>query len=245
LICIIFKYQSAHEIMGEIITDYSKKENQILVKSNSKSIKIISVYSPVPGAEKLAFAWSISVLLSEQKKVLFIPLDLLPIRLLSFVNNTNQFLSEFIYYLKENSNTIMKMKSLLSYNGNLSYLSGLAHGFDLLSLNKEDIQKWEEELKTHTDYQTIVFYLGCYSEAMTELINISDTILIPTLGTPYEGSLLQEWERQMEKIGVSTNQDKFQCILLQEEKTLGKETITLQELANSLVWSNAKDYLNS
>ncbi|MDF2943155.1 MAG: hypothetical protein K0S01_2013 [Herbinix sp.] len=242
---LIFKYQSVEVIMAEVFNNYIKRENVSQLKSNSKTTKIISIYSPISGIEKLAFAWSLSILLSEQKKVLFVPMDLLPVQLLSFVNNTNQFLSEFIYYLKENSNIIIKMRSLLSYSGNLSYLVGLAHGFDLLALNNGDIRRWGDELKINTDYQTIIFYIGGYTEAMVELVNISDSVIIPKIETNYESMMLQEWDRQMEQIGVDTNHDKFQNIQIQEEDRLGKENITLQELTNSLTWSIAKKYINS
>jgi len=241
----IFKYQSAQIIMTKVINDYVKKENEDQIKSSSKSTKIISIVSLVPGIEKLAFAWAMSILLAEQRKVLFIPLELLPFQLLSFVNNTSQCLSEFVYYLKENSKSIVKMKSLLGYNGNLSYLVGLAHGFDLLALKNEDIHNWIEELKIHTDYQTIVFYLGSYTEAMTELVKTSDSILIPTIGTFYEKAMRQEWDSQMKKIGIDTSHDKFQGIQLQEEDELGNEVVTIQELANSRTWSIAKQYVNS
>jgi hypothetical protein len=121
----------------------------------------------------------------------------------------------------------------------------LAHGFDVLALSKEDIRKWGEETKLYTDYQTIVFYLGYYAEATIELINISDSVLIPTLETPYETATLQEWERQTERIGISINHDKFIKIRLQEEEALGKEAITLQELAKSRTFSIAQNYVNS
>jgi hypothetical protein len=241
----IFKYQSAQAVMAEIMFDYNKKQIQNQVKINSKMTKIISVYAPVPSAEKLAFAWSISTLLSEQKKVLFVPLELLPIQLLSFIDRTNEYLSEFIYYLKENPSIIMNMKNLLGHNGNLSYLTGLAHGFDILSLDKEDIRRWEEEIKLHTDYQTIVFYLGCYTEAIIEIINRSDSVLLPTLDNPYEIATLQEWERQSERIGINANHDKFIRIKLQEEEAFGKETITLQELTNSRAFYVANNFVNS
>jgi urease accessory protein UreE len=58
--------------------------------------------------------------------------------------------------------------------------------------------------------------------------------LIPTLETPYETATLQEWERQTERIGISINHDKFLKIRLQEEEALGKEAITLQELAKRI-----------
>jgi hypothetical protein len=238
----IFKYQPVQAIMAEIISFYAKKENESGIEHNTEFTKVISVISPTPNIMKLLFTWSIGVLLSERKKVLVVPLDLLPIQLLSFVDYTSQSLSEFIYYLKENPNIIMKMKTLLSYNGNLAYLTGLTHGFDLLSLTKEDICKWVEALKNHTDYQTVVFYLGYYTDSIVELMNQSDSVLIPITSTPYEKTMLKEWERQMDRIGINTSSDKFHRISIQEEELLVQAPISLQELSQSSAWIDALKY---
>jgi hypothetical protein len=230
--------------MDEIISTYAREENESGIEHNIQGTRIISVISPIPSMVKLLFAWSISVRLSERNKVLIVPLDLLPIQLLSFMDYTSQSLSEFIYYLKENPNIIKKMKSLLSYNGNLSYLTGITHGFDVLSLTKEDICKWVEALKNHSDYQTVVFYLGCYTDSIVELIKQSHSVIIPTTGTSYENAMLKEWEQQMDRMGVDTNCDKFQRISLQEEKASTQVPISLQELSKSCVWNDALQYLN-
>jgi len=240
----IFKYQPVQAVMAEIIGVYAKKKNESGIEQSSEFTKIISVISPTPNTMKLLFTWSIGVLLSERKKVLIVPLDLLPIQLLSFVDYTSQSLSEFIYYLKENPNIITKMKSLLCFNGNLAYLTGITHGFDLLSLTKEDIGKWVEALKNHTDYHTVVFYLGCYTDSIVELMKQSDSILIPITGTAYEKPMLNEWERQMGRIGIDTNSDKFQRILLQEEETQVQAPISLQGLSRSNAWIDALQYTN-
>ncbi len=240
----IFKYQPVQTVMTDIIKDYIRKVNETQVKNNFITTNIISLFSPTQSNANLPFAWSISTLLSEQKKVLFIPLDLFPIRVISSLDSSTQSLSEFIYYLKENPNIIVKMKSLLAYSGKLSYLTGITHGFDLLSLTKEDIHKWVEELKLHTDYQTVVFYLGYYSDSTLELMKLSDSILVTTTGTLYGEAVLNEWERQMNTIGIDTNQNKFQRIKLHEEEVLGQAPISLQDLVKSSAWAEAQQYLN-
>lgn len=240
----VYKYQSAKAVMAEILKDYAGKENLSQVKYNSDQTKIISIFAPVPGIEKLIFSWSISTFLSEQKRVLFVPIEPFPIRLPTNLDRTNQSLSEFIYYLKENSNITNKMIMLPQTSGNLSVLSGIVHGADLLSLNKEDIQNWMEEIRIHTDYQTVIFYLGCYTEAMIELMNLSDSILVTLLEGSYEAFVSQEWERQMGQSGVNTKQDKFEFVELQGEKAHGHMPATMIELTSSTSWLCAQQYLN-
>jgi hypothetical protein len=241
----VFKYQAVHAMMSELITDYASKENNAQIVYNANSIKIMSIFSPVQNVEAISFAWSLSSLISEQKKVLLVMMDLLPVPLISSTNIAKDSLTEFIYYLKENLSIIMKMKTLLGYIGNLSYLTGITHGFDILSLNKEDVRKWVEELRVHTDYQAVIFYLGCYNEAMLELMNLSDNVLVTTTGRPYDNALQKEWEQQLSRMGNQHSPDKYRKIQLQEEVSLGQAPIALQELAYCSSWAAAKQYLNS
>lgn len=237
---LIFKYQKAQDVMAEVFSDYARKENEISIGFGSKDMNIITVFTPIPDITKLAFAWSLALLLSEKKKTLFIPLDYLPVPLLSVGDDSNQAISEFIYHLKENKTNIStKMKSLLRYIGNLSYLSGLTLGLDLLSICKDDICKWIEELKIHNDYEAVIFYLGIYTDFAIEIMNQSDSIFMSILDRPYEKAVEKEWERQMEFIGLSTTQTKFQRIVIPEEALAGDKTISVQELQNSVSWSCA------
>lgn len=236
----IFKYQSAQLIITKIRNNYYRKSNESQVCSNTKTNKIISIFSPRPSSLSISYAWSIGLQLSKLKKVLFVSLELLPVPLLSSVEYSGQSLSEFIYYLKENPNIITKMKDLLNYIDNLAYLSGIMHGADLLAMNKEDIHKWIEELTLHTDYQAIVFYLGYYSDAVTELLKCSDTVLIPNTGLTYDNYLLKEWENQMERSSINIRQDKYQRVLLQDV-TWNGTPMSIKELANSYAWEAARE----
>lgn len=237
------KYQSVQALMNELLADYSEKENETRIKYNSSQTEIISVYSPITGKENISFAWSLCSLLSEEKKVLFIPLDLLPAQLLPSLNNNSQCLTDFIYYLKEDSN-VDKIQKLLRCSGKLSVLSGILHGADILSLSIEDVQRWISELKEYSDYQTVVFYLGYYTETAIELMKLSDRVIVTTLDKPYELSALQEWERQMNQLGMNTKQDKFQFVKLNKQDEPEQLPLTTSELMNSVSWAEARHYLN-
>jgi len=240
---LIYKYQPVQMVMSEILRNYAIKTSNTQEALYPKSKKLISIFSLRPSAEIISYAWSISIQLSELQKVLFVPLELLSLPLLSFADSKDLSLSEFIYYLKENPNQIIKMKTLLGHSGYLSYLTGIMHGADLLSLTQEDILRWVEALNMQTDFSSIIFYLGFYSDAAIELMKISDTVLIPTTGLPYEKAMLREWERQMEHSGINTSSEKFQRILLPAEASWNGRPMSLQELANTEVWVTATNYI--
>lgn len=240
----INKYQSVRIILDRIMADYQEKEHITNVNSTKGQMNIISVFSPVPGMEKLLFSWALSLQMSNDSNVLLVLLDPLAVPLLSDNDNKNQSLSEFIYYLRENSN-LDKMKPLLMQNGRLSYLSGILHGSDLLSLSREDILKWVEELRKNSQYNEVVFYLGCYTEAVLELIDLSDTVLVTSINNTYEKAVLTEWERQMAQVEIPINQKKFQVLCLHEQEELGHVPLTMQELIETISWEDAEKYLYS
>jgi hypothetical protein len=236
----IFKYQPAPHIMSDIISDYNKTESMSTKKPHSGKLTVISFFAPVPDISKLLFSRAVAGVLSETKKVLFIPLDSLPVSVLPVEDSTNHGLSEFIYFLKENHPSLMnKMVSLLHYNGNLSYLSGLTHGLDLFSISRDEILKWIDELN-NTDYDVVIFYFSYYSDSVVEAMNHSDFVFTVINDRPYERAVIKEWERQMEFIGINVKQDKFHEAFLPEVDWTGYQPFTWQDLKQSDLWSYAK-----
>lgn len=239
----VFKYQKVREIMNEVLTDYIKNEN---AKESSRirgGLRVISIFSPIPKDSKALFAWSVAINLSESKKILFIPLKLFPVPCLSNLEGNSQGLSEFIYFLKENNpDIITKLKTLLRYSGNLSCLSGLNHGFDALSINKEDIVRLLQELEVNTDYEAAVFYVEIYSDAMMELIKKSDTVLLPVEENEYERMVFNEWKRQIEFAEINYQPEKFIQLELQLLPDQNYFVESIEELKKSPIWFLAEQY---
>jgi hypothetical protein len=240
----INKYQSVRTIVDRIMDDYLEKEQITKIKNTLGKTNIISVFSPVQGQEKLLFSWALSLQMANEAKVLFVLLDPLAIPLLSTNDNKKQSLSEYIYFLKENLN-LSKMKSLFEQCDNLTYLSGISHGADILSLSRDDVQKWVEDYRENSEYDSVVFYLGCYTEAIIELINLSDTVLVTSINNTYEEAVLREWERQMDHVDISLRNEKFQFIELHVQEELRHVPLTIQQLMETISWREAETYFNS
>lgn len=201
----VYKYQAAAKIASDILSCYTRLEDRKQGASFG-NVNIIAIYPPVPGLEKIRYAWSFAKELSISKKVLFIAFEPLPTSDMPGKEDMGQSISELLYYLKESKADYMSnFKSYLSYSERLSYLTGLNHGFDLLSLSKEDMTRFMDDLKNHSDYETIIFYLGIYTEGSMEVLSLCNEVYIATCSLPYEELVLEEWERQMELIGRPIN----------------------------------------
>ncbi len=210
----IFKYQAAKEVLSDIMACYARLEDHTGGGRN-EDLKIISVFAPLPGPPEAAYSWFLAACLAEKGKALYLPFELLPVPAAPAPAGEDQAQSEFAYYLKEKtSDLITILKRLLKYSGKLPYLSGLAHGLDLLSLNKGDAARLIDELKKKTDYDKVILYLGMYTEFTMELMNLSDRVDILCREAPYSAKVNQEWERQMRLLGTDTGQNRFRRISL-------------------------------
>ncbi len=240
----IFRYQSVERMMEQLQSDYMRRQDELSVSINPSRMNLITLFSPIPGDQDIGFAWSLGFQLAKQGKALFLPLEPLSRRLFDFTLPMQMGLSEFIYYLKENSSALYKWKELLSYNSNLSYLAGIQHGFDLLALNKEDIHRWVELLRTGTDYQNVIFYLPYYQEAGMELLKLSDQVILIKGQCAYEQEVVREWERQMDIIGFHIRSPKVRSVPRTWDRSGAVVYHSIQELMESSVWLQAKEYLS-
>ncbi len=210
----IYKYQPAGRIASAVLSGYTRLEDN-RGGANYGEVRFISVFSPVPGIEKRSYAWALAKELSDRRKVLFISLDPLQTAFMPGEKEAGESMSEFLYYLKESgSNYMDKLKTYLNYSDRLPYLAGVWHGFDLLSLSREDVEKFIKDMAIQKDYELIVFYLGIYTEAAMEILSRSNDIYIAIADLPYEELAVKEWERQMELMGVFIRQLKCHRIKL-------------------------------
>ena len=239
----ISKYQPVSQIMNEILAFYRRSTEEEEAIHQNSLVTLMTVYSFRQEPEPFLFAWSIAQLIARNKKVLFIPLELLPVPILDSKVDTGQSLSEFIYYLKENQSTITKLRSLLRYNGTLDCLSGIMHGFDLLSLSQEDITRWISEMKLHMTYSAIIFYVSYYHEASVELLKLSDKIVFPLNASLYDSALMKELERQLEQLGVRLEKDRYETISWVWEQEGKRQDQILSDLSSSNAWIAAEEYL--
>jgi hypothetical protein len=176
---VIYKYQSAENIIKEIFSFFPLTKNpekaNIYSESNKKIVCVCSL-----GEEVLRqlFSYSLAKQYSTIKKTLFINFNVLQVitRLCGY--STENDMSEFIYYLKQNNpNLINKMKDSIINRGLMDYMEGVSFGPDLFELTEEDIAVWLKILMLDTDYEIILFDVGCYFQAALELLRNSSQVL--------------------------------------------------------------------
>lgn len=240
---LINKYQMVQAIISDIKSDFMSCEREAASAGPDK-LTLISIISPMQDLDSLVFAWSVGLLLSERARVLLVSLELLPVRLISTSDYSNQPMTELIYYIKENMDIVSHMKTLACYQGSLSYLAGIANGADILALNKEDVQRWIDALRTKAEYELVIFYACSNSEAAQELMKASDTVIYCCREGIYADLLYDEWVRQLERAGINIDQDKFIKLQLPKETRINRLPLAAAELGDTDSWDFARQCLD-
>lgn len=240
---LINKYQMVQAIISDIKADYMRHESE-LASAKPDKLKLISIISPIQDLASLIFAWSSGLLVSERSRVLLVSLELLPVRVISTSDYSNQPLTELIYYIKEKADIISRIKTLACHQGGLSYLAGIANGADILALNKEDMQHWIAALRTESDYEQVIFYSCSNSEATQELIRASDTVIYCCGDGIHAQLLYAEWESQLERANISLDHNKFIKLQLPEETRISRLPFTAVELGDTECWDFVRQYLD-
>lgn len=241
--CLVYKYQPVWQVMQELLKDIRSREHRTDPSASTEGVKIITVFLPKPRQEALAYAIALHSILSRQENVLLINLELLPVHFIKELESERSSLSEIIYYIKENKDINTRLKELLR-PGMLTYLGGLDHAEDILALDSEDANKLVETLRSSPDYQTILFYINCASEALMELIIQSDALITINSHTEYDQALYNTWLKQLQRYGRQLPQEKcFNVDLFEED--FGQVPISMAKLMDSKAWRSAEACLES
>ncbi len=240
---VINKYQMLQAIISDIKADYARHEINTRINGLDQP-KIVTIINPAHEVESLIFTWSTGILLSEQKRVLVISLELLPVRVISTVDYSNQTLTELIYYIKESEDIITHQKALVSYQGSLAYLAGIANGADILALNKADMQRWITILRTQAEYELIIFYADSNCEAVQELVILSDTVIVSSGNRLYAELLYNEWQVQMKRTVDRLDQNKLIKLAIPENTSVHGLPLTILELSQTECWTYAQQQLD-
>lgn len=218
---VIYKYQSAEIILKEMFGYFSYKDMQDRLKNSfEEKGRLISVFSAGEDAARQLFAFSLANQYSLSKNTLYINVNTLQV--LSGLSGfkADKGLSEFIYYLKQNNpNLIHKMNDSITKRNNLDYMEGVSFGPDLYELTAEDINRWLSILIQYTEYEVIIFDVGCYFQAGLELFRKSSQILFWLGNCNWEQLQFDDFKEQMKWSGNEEILEKTIVVPVSDEVT--------------------------
>lgn len=201
----IFKYQSSQDILKALIEAYGKRKKNVEGGTAPTGSRIISVFSPIGGARSSTYALALSEYYARGGRTLFISFD--PFFMLpgDVKNPKDKNLSDLLYYLDiASKGTGVRMsipgmiEKISSQRGNLNYMTGAAHWFDIMDASTEAVHELLEALSGSSKYETVVFDLGMVGTFCLEILVASSYIYVPIYKGGNYNATVQEWRRQIE-----------------------------------------------
>ncbi|MGB8452778.1 MAG: hypothetical protein WCD89_10630 [Anaerocolumna sp.] len=225
----IYKFQSAEVVMKELFTYYPLQEIQGSGKNSiERKVEIINVFSIGTDISRQIFSFSLANQYAAFKKTLYINLNIFD-TLSGFIGHpTEKGLSDFIYFLKQNNpNIINKMKSTITKINNLDYIKSVSFGPDLYELTTEDIIQWLNEMRMNTDYEVIIFDVGCYFQPILELFRNSSQLMFLVGDNNWEQAKYNVLKEQLNWSGYEDILEKATIVPISEEENLNLHNINL------------------
>lgn len=198
----IYKYQSSTAILQAIIKGYSREKRKKAGNTDTGETLISCVCTPVGGSFASTMALALGQFFSSFQRTLFISLD--PFFTLPGEKKdaADSNFTDAIYYLEQEENDIYEhLRKKIGRVGNLYYISGVAHWFDLYDFAPEHMHRLLTALCSSGDYDRIVFDVGIIGAASMEPLLAAEKIYTPLGQGKNVEKKVAEWRRQIEFSG--------------------------------------------
>lgn len=222
----IFKYQSSEQIMKEIIDYYGKRK--VVEAQGSKEVsaghRTVCVCSPIGGSYSSTFALALADYYSRGGRTLFLSFD--PFFLLpgEVKNYTDKNLTDVLYFLQIYAgNPQSFVEKIARHRGNLDYVSGVSHWFDIADMTPGHMRSLFTSLCEGDKYESLVFDIGSLGSAGIELLAGCKSVYVPMKCGPQYQATLNEWKRQLSFSGQADIVDKIEIKNLPFDEFLSEE----------------------
>lgn len=218
---VIFKYQPAQEIVREMLACVAEDDRISFTQRRvgGREMDVVSVYAPYGGAGVTEMATRVAKEMAQQKKTLFVSLELF--QGLAWLGEEekggrgeekdHRGMSEVIFYLKQRKGKLaLKLETILVSSENLDGIMAVEDYRDLQSLESRDLQSFLDILIQQTDYACVVFDIGYLSEATLWLMEQSNRLYMPTAHTGAQNIKRQSFRRLLLREGREKLLEKFQ-----------------------------------
>ena len=216
---VIYKFQSARQVMEELFSYFPLEDTLVrALLSGNGSSNIISVFSVGKENERQVFSYYLASEYAKSKKTLYINLDLFSAWTEISGSYSEKGLSEFIYYLKQSHpNIITKMNGIITKINNLDCIQGVSFGPDIYEMLPDDIDYWIKTLKEASDYEVIIFDVGCFFHTTLELFRNSNELLLLIGDQKLEEGKYHSFRYQLQLTGYEDVLEKITEVVISKD----------------------------
>lgn len=177
------KYQTAEGVFREVMEYVSESRN---ITGNTymavSDTKIIGVYSPVRRCFKTTFALTLSHVLADRDRVLYINFEeysgLRKLLKSDYIGD----ISDLVYFYLQNKSVLKnKMYVIKREYGGFEYIPPMMFSNDIRNIEMEAWKGFINEIKDYGEYGTIVLDLSDMLSDVFEMLQLCEVIYMPVL----------------------------------------------------------------
>ncbi|WOO34520.1 hypothetical protein R2R35_11910 [Anaerocolumna sp. AGMB13020] len=195
----IYKYQPGERILNGLKELLPEESGELRKREGKK--ELITVFSLNNAHFSRGFSLDLWKEKARLKNTLFFMLEPFNgVKGLEIRENESG-LSEFIYYLKQNTQSMnKKLINLIQKKGELHFMKGAAFGTDLYEITPEDMENWLQ-LIYQSEYDTVLFETVIFSPAIIKLLKASTKIYVSAEEGEYGEGQLNSFLSQLKWAG--------------------------------------------
>lgn len=195
----IYKYQPGEAILNELKELLPEEPGDLRKREGKK--ELITVFSLNNAHFSREFSLDLWKEKARLKNTLFFMLEPFSGVKELEIRENERGLSEFIYYLKQNTQSMnKKLINLIQKKGELHFMKGAAFGTDLYEITPEDMENWLQ-LIYQSEYNTIIFETSIFTPPIIKLLKASTKIYLSAEEGEYGEEQLNSFLSQLKWAG--------------------------------------------
>lgn len=209
----IYKYQSASQIMKEVLSYYAEVAKPVTgLFSGKQEFEVYGVYSPIGRCGKTALAESLAEFYGKRKKTLLLNLQSFSAHTEQLAENAVWDLTDLIYFLRQGKKTFLyKLGSIVRAKDSYDYILPMKIPADLRSVTLAEWTELLEKLATDSDYQVVVVDLGQDICGLFQMLHQCSKVYMPILSDP-------DSKRKLENFLWILEEENFKKVILGIQK---------------------------
>ena len=244
----IRKYQSSENIAREVMSYYTEGRLGLSKKLQEIGTSIYAVHSPIARCGKTLFSLTLSEILGEKKKTLYLNLENYSGFEALFGQTYRSDLTDLVYLSRKNEGSLpMKLEHVIRPLRNADYIPLAFFPGDLREIHAGE---WISFLTSTaalmeyqaivldigsepSEYQAIVLDIGSEPSDIPDLLSSAAHIYMPVLPDPLSRAKISQYEKDMEALSLSPLMDRTVRLYLPEVSVRGGGSELLDHLISS------------
>ena len=195
----IYKYQSAEQIMKQVLRIYGEIGDPTRLAMADKTVELIGVYSPVKRCLQTSFALTLGQLMAQKKRCLYLNFE--PFSGFSSLmrRQYEQDFMDLMYFLGNGvEKFVYKLQGMVESIGELDYIPPALSFMDFAQMDGESIRLFIQEIAMRTDYEIVILDLSDNLRSLFDILLGCDKIYTITRDDRVAQAKLEQYRQLLE-----------------------------------------------